>query len=386
MSAESQDPAWGPERASSGVASDGLSAVSGVRPRLSAGQKLGIVAGAGAVALAAIVLTHLPGSGSGSANLKDDTAGAGSLGIPFSAPVDKPPPVAAASPPLPAPQSPTLMPTLLNNQETPAEQALKAPILAYGSASGATASTASDANGPGGEVPLEGKRENANDPLARDLTPSDVGAAASARVLPHPDYTIAAGTIIPCTLQTAIDSGLPGFVKCVLPEAVRSMTGRVTLLDRGTQVLGEIRAGLIQGQDRLFILWTRAVTPNNVAIALASPAADQLGRAGVAGAVDNHFWQRFGAAIMLTLIGGSLQAGANAVPSGGSGNTYLEFLQPNTNQIANTALEATINIPPTLRKNQGDNVSIFVARDLNFYNVYQLELASPPDTASAGNE
>ncbi|HTT80429.1 MAG TPA: TrbI/VirB10 family protein, partial [Stellaceae bacterium] len=110
----------------------------------------------------------------------------------------------------------------------------------------------------------------------------------------------------------------------------------------------------------------------------ASPAADALGRAGVAGAVDNHFWQRFGAAIMLTMIGGSLQAGANAIPTG-SGNTYFEFLQPNANQIANTALEATINIPPTLRKNQGDNVSIFVARDLNFYQVYRLELTSSPD-------
>jgi type IV secretion system protein VirB10 len=384
MSAESQGPAWGPERASPAVTEDGISAVSGVRPRLSAGQKLGIVAGAVAVALAAIVLTHLPGGASSQSNLRDGTSGVGSLGIPFSAPVEKKPVSAAISPPLPAPHPLALMPTL-NNQETPAEQALKAPILAYGNSSGATAPTNPAAGGAASEVPLEGKRANANDPLARALTPSDVGAAATARVLPHPDYTIAAGTIIPCTLQTAIDGGLPGFVKCVLPEAVRSMTGRVTLLDRGTQVLGEIRGGLVQGQDRLFILWTRAVTPNNVAIALASPAADPLGRAGVAGAVDNHFWQRFGAAIMLTMIGGSLQAGANAVPSG-NGNTYLEFLQPNTNQIANTALEATINIPPTLRKNQGDNVSIFVARDLNFYQVYQLELAAPPDPAPARDE
>ena len=79
---------------------------------------------------------------------------------------------------------------------------------------------------------------------------------------------------------------------------------------------------------------------------------------------------------------GSLQAGANAVQNGNA-NTYFEFLQPSTNQIANTALEATINIPPTLRKNQGDNVSIFVARDLNFYQVYKLELAAPPVQAGS---
>jgi len=380
MTAEPQGPALGPEPNTPPAATDGVSAVSGVRPRLTGGQKLGILAGAGAVALAAIVLTHLPGGAAKNSDLKQEAGGIGALGIPFSAPADKQPAPkpAPAALPLPAPQAGPLMASLLNHQETPAERALKAPILAYGSASGAPAPAAAPANSTGGAVQLEGKRAAADDPLARDLVPSDIGAAANAKLLPHPDYTIAAGTIIPCTLQTAIDSGLPGFVKCVLPQAVRSMTGRVTLLDRGTQVLGEIRSGLVQGQDRLFILWTRAVTPKNVAIALASPAADQLGRAGVAGAVDYHFWRRFGAAIMLTVIGGSLQAGANAVQNG-NGNTYLEFLTPNTNQIANTALEATINIPPTLKKNQGDNVSIFVARDLNFYQVYKLELAAPPD-------
>ena len=59
----------------------------------------------------------------------------------------------------------------------------------------------------------------------------------------HPDLTIPAGNSHPRTLQTAIDSGLPGFVDCVLPQAVRGSTGAVTLLDRGTEVLGDIQAG-----------------------------------------------------------------------------------------------------------------------------------------------
>jgi type IV secretion system protein VirB10 len=378
MAAEPQS-GWEAEAGGPPAALDDVSAVSGIRLRLSGRRKLLIVAGIGALALAAIVLTHLPGGPAKTSGLdKDNGGGVGTLGIPFQAPVPKQAAAPAPlSPPLPAPHSAPAMASFLDShQETPAERALKAPILAYGSTSGATAPPGSASSSGDSAVPLHGKHKGANDPLARDLTPSDVGAAARAKLMRHPDYTIAAGTIIPCTLQTAIDSGLPGLVKCVLPQAVRSMSGSVTLLDRGTQVLGEIRAGLVQGQDRLFILWTRAVTPKDVAIALASPAADQLGRAGVSGAVDNHFWQRFGAAIMLTVIGGSLQAGANAVQNG-TANTYFNFLAPNTNEIANTALEATINIPPTLRKNQGDNVSIFVARDLDFYDVYKLELAAP---------
>ena len=376
--ATEREPSWGPQREPASPVEDSVSAVAGPRPRLSGAQKIGILAGAGALALAVIVLTHLPGHGAKRTTSKEGTGGIGAIGIPFEAPAPK----KTASKPAPAslplpPKHPSPFAAALFNshQETPAERALNAPILAYGSASGAPAPALPPSKGSGNAGGSRRQRK-AMDPLARDLTPSDLGTAADARVIPHPDYTIAAGTIIPCTLQTAIDSGLPGFVKCVLPQAVRSMTGRVTLLDRGTQVLGEIRAGLTLGEERLFILWMRAVTPKNVVISLASPAADSLGRAGVSGAVDNHFWQRFGAAIMLTVVGGSLQAGANAVQNG-QGNTYFEFFAPNTNQIANTALEATINIPPTLRKNQGDNVSIFVARDLNFYKVYRLSLAAP---------
>jgi type IV secretion system protein VirB10 len=174
-------------------------------------------------------------------------------------------------------------------------------------------------------------------------------------------------------LQTAINSQLAGFVDCVLPAAVRGATGTITLLDRGTQVMGEIRQGLFQGQDRLFILWVRARSPDSAVIALASPAADQLGRAGVSGAVNNHFWQRFGAAIMFSVIGAGPQIASSALQHG-NGNDYIQFLSPQQ-QLANTILENQINIPPTLEKNQGDNVTIFVARDLDFSGVYDLKTA-----------
>jgi type IV secretion system protein VirB10 len=41
--------------------------------------------------------------------------------------------------------------------------------------------------------------------------------------------------------------------------------------------------------------------------------------------------------------------------------------------MAAKALENSINIPPTLYKNQGERVAIFVARDLDFRGVYGLE-------------
>ena len=50
------------------------------------------------------------------------------------------------------------------------------------------------------------------------------------------------------------------------------------------------------------------------------------------------------------------------------------LFQSNGTNISDTALQATINIPPTLEKNQGDNVAIFVAKDLDFSDVYNLNV------------
>jgi type IV secretion system protein VirB10 len=194
---------------------------------------------------------------------------------------------------------------------------------------------------------------------------------------------ITEGTVVPCTLQTAINTQLAGFVTCVIPVDVRGTSGNVVLLDRGTKIVGQIESGLMQGQDRVFVLWTRAETPNHVIISLNAPGADELGRAGLPGAVDNHWWDRFGGALMLTLVQGSLNAGtALAANSGGNSNGaalgYVYSAQGAGGQVANTALENSINIPPTLNKNQGDTVSVFVVQDLDFSSVYGLTLSGGP--------
>ncbi len=220
-----------------------------------------------------------------------------------------------------------------------------------------------------------------NSPLAARLKPT-VLDAERASVLQNPDMVITEGTMIPCTLQTAIDSQLPGLVACVVPIDVRGSTGNVVLLDRGTKIVGQMENGLLQGQNRVFVDWTRAETPDHVIVTLDSPGSDELGRAGLPGAVNNHFLDRFGGALMLTLVQGGLQAGTLAAAGNGSGNStsqqaalgFLYAAQSNGQSVANTALANSINIPPTLTKNQGDTVSLIVAHDLDFSSVYRLRL------------
>ena len=287
------------------------------------------------------------------------------------APVVPLPPPPAAPLPLPAAAPSVSRPGLLGGRHemTPAES----PIFAF---SGSVPDAISQAAGP--VVPaVSHPAENGPEPnaLSAKLQPTVVkGARAS--LLPHPDMLVTEGTMIACTLQTAIDTQLAGYVKCVLPQDVRGTTGNVVLLDRGTQVVGEIQNGLVNGQDRVFVLWDRAETPDHAIITLSSPGTDTLGRSGLHGRVNNHLWERFGGAILLSLLQGSIQVGtALASNSGNNTSTFVGGFQGNDQQVTNTALQNTINIPPTLIKNQGDNISIFVARDLDFSDIYDLRVA-----------
>ena len=190
-----------------------------------------------------------------------------------------------------------------------------------------------------------------------------------ARTLPERRFLLPKGSFIDCTLETAIDSTLPGMTTCIAATDTFSADGTVVLLDRGTRLIGETRGEVQQGAARIFVLWTEARTPTGVVVPLDSPGTDELGRAGLTGSVDRHFWDRFGAAILITTINGAVQAAAQS--SAGPGGTVI--YNPSASQdVLTEVLKSTINIPPTVRKSQGDRIQILVARDVDFRSVYEL--------------
>ncbi len=218
-----------------------------------------------------------------------------------------------------------------------------------------------------GEGEGEGEGSSEGEQLEAWLAPT-VTPAAVAAVLPTKRLLLPKGAFIDCTLETALDSTLPGMATCVTATDTFSVDGRVVLLERGTKLVGETRGGMRQGQARLFVLWTQARTPEGVVVALASPGTDELGRSGLPGEVDRHFFERFGAAMLISVIDGVVQS---AIQDSMGDATVI--YNPSTSQdILTEVLRSTVNIPPTVRKPQGDRIQVLVARDLDFRSVYRL--------------
>nr|WP_313658805.1 type IV secretion system protein VirB10 [Achromobacter ruhlandii] len=208
-------------------------------------------------------------------------------------------------------------------------------------------------------------------PMANKLQPLKLAAARAGR-LGNRDFLLTQGAMIDCVMDTKLVSAQAGMISCYASLEVRSTSGRVALIDPGTKFTGYQQSVLAQGQPRIGVVWSRLETPSGVVINLDSPGTGSLGEAGLDGYIDTHFAERFGGAIMVSLIG---DLGAWASNRGGdSNNNTVRF--DNTGNAAKdavtTVLDNTINIPPTLYRNQGGRVGIYVARDLDFSSVYAL--------------
>ncbi|MDP8984132.1 MAG: type IV secretion system protein VirB10 [Pseudomonadota bacterium] len=216
--------------------------------------------------------------------------------------------------------------------------------------------------------PTPPKSADGETSLAARLRPS-ITPAVAARILPTQRLLIPKGAFIDCTLETAINSALPGITTCVTATDTFGADGQVVLLERGTKLTGETAGTVQSGAARVFVLWTEARTPTGVVIPLGSPGTDELGRAGLTGRVNRHFWQRFGAAILITMIDGAVQGAAASQRSGGT-----VIYNPSSSQdITTEVLKSTVGITPTIEIQNGNRIQILVARDLDFRSVYELK-------------
>jgi type IV secretion system protein VirB10 len=225
---------------------------------------------------------------------------------------------------------------------------------------------------PATSVPLASGGSNAGDNRALSDTErfaSRVGGeeaeVAQARRMTGLDRLIPQGAVLGAVMETALNSDQPGFARALTQRDMYSFDGSAILSPAGSRLIGQYKSGVAQGASRLFVMWTRLIRPDGVSIELASPATDDLGRGGIGGKVNRHFVQRFGGAILTSVLTGGLGALA-ASRSGGS-----TIFVGSAGQASSLAAQATQSndIPPTITTRQGATIRVFVARDLDFRGV-----------------
>lgn len=285
------------------------------------------------------------------------------LGGPPEPPPNNPPrwPASAGTPPQAGATSPTGY-AAKTPRDLLLERQLAGPAFSTGNVRAATVENA--------EVTPAGNTPSTSGDLDTLLRPG-ITKAVNAQMLPTRRLLLPKGAFIDCTLETAIDSTLAGMTTCVMATDTFSADGSVVLMERGTKIVGETRGQVRQGSTRIFVLWTEARTPTGVIVPLASPGTDELGRSGLPGTVNRHFFERFGAAILVSVIDGAVQAKVQS-----SGNGTVIYNPSTSTDIMTEVLKSTVNIPPTVVKPQGDRIQIFVARDLDFRSVYELRPAA----------
>lgn len=313
--------------------------------------------------------------------------------VPVSFPAQKP------VGPTPMPQPPAALLPLLNLPQTPSptkpaavttaakaaekddpeQDAINSPIMMT-SATGAggaptppthvAASRGEEAGGSGGTA------------MAGLLKPTEL-SGFKATVMKHPSMTIEQGRVIQCDSVTRMTSGLLGFVQARVLYDQWSADDSTILVEHDSTMFGEIGHGMVNGVDRMFVLWRQLRTPkpNLVRITLNSPAADEVGEAGITGEVDDHLWKKVKGAVLLSGVDmlASGLTGALSNLGRGNGNTQQQGLNLNFNQagsqgsnLASQMLQSQITIPDTLTVKQGTACSAFLSGDLDFSGVYNI--------------
>ncbi|MXO84366.1 conjugal transfer protein TrbI [Altererythrobacter aestiaquae] len=200
---------------------------------------------------------------------------------------------------------------------------------------------------------------------SNDGPPAQIATATGSRVkaerFVRPSQTIPQGTVIPAVLETALDSTRPGAARALVQRDIYSFDGTRILIQRGSRLYGEYDSGLAAGQNRALIQWTRLIRPDGVTIALDSPSSDPLGRAGVKGKVDSKFLQRFGGAILQSVLDIGVGLATQEIGSG------VVVALPGSTQ--NVQIQNGNQVQRTLKVKHGTSVSVFVARDLDFSTV-----------------
>ncbi len=186
-----------------------------------------------------------------------------------------------------------------------------------------------------------------------------------AQQTPVSPYQLMAGTIIPASLVTGLNSDLPGFVIAQVTENVfDTVTGQHLLIPQGTRLIGKYDSVIVYGQERALVIWQRIIRPDGTSIIIDNlPATDTTGYAGLSDKVNLHTWKLIKGIALSTLlgVGTELTFGNN---ESDLVKAIRESVQQSTNRAGQKLVDRTLDIQPTITVRPGWPLRIIVNEDI----------------------
>jgi type IV secretory pathway VirB10-like protein len=182
-------------------------------------------------------------------------------------------------------------------------------------------------------------------------------------------------------LMTAVNSLLPGKVVAMIENNIYGSQGRQILIPKGSTAIGTYQPIKKIGEERLAIQWVRILTPFGVNINLTnSLSADQMGRSGTVGDLDNRYMARYGLPLAITTVANALSYAAmqgtnatatNTTTNGSTTTTSLknEVIRDYKNdvgRVSDQVLKQQLNIKPVINIKSGTRIFISPILDIWF--------------------
>ncbi len=180
---------------------------------------------------------------------------------------------------------------------------------------------------------------------------------------PLSPYQLMAGSLIPASLITGINSDLPGTVIAQVTENVfDTVRGEYLLIPQGSRLIGRYQSEVSFGQDRALVVWDRILMPDGSSITISEPGSDASGYAGLKDRTDHHWDKVFAAAGLATLLG----IGAELGP-GDDGDIERAIRRGATdtiNEAGQRAVDRSLSVQPSITIRPGWPVRVIVTKDL----------------------
>lgn len=197
-------------------------------------------------------------------------------------------------------------------------------------------------------------------------------------------YELKAGSIIPVTLTTRINSDLPSDITGIVREDVyNTVNGKFLLIPKGSKVYGTYDSNISYGQNRLLMVWQRIQMPNGYTINLETmQGVDMLGQSGVKGKVNNHTLKLLRSVVLSSLFNfasNGIKVQYNAGKSGGDSKNQVilgNVADDTSGQIQSAGdkiVERNLELQPTIIIKEGARMNIFVNKDMLLYPYNKLK-------------